>query len=178
MIVQVSSSSQRVQDIRSFNLALLAKQGWRLLTNPNSLLFQVYKARYFQDGSFLSAQLGSRPSATWRGIWMAKRYLNMEQRCRVGNGNGISIWADPWIPNYVNFKIITPRPYHLGFSYAVLDLIGPISRNWNKELISAHFQEVDRTRILQIPIGATTQEISQRGTTPKMQLSRCRLVTI
>lgn len=65
------------RDIRPFNLALLAKQGWRLLTNPNSVLFKMYKARYFQESSFLA----------WRGIWTARRYLTMGLRYRVGKGN-------------------------------------------------------------------------------------------
>lgn len=52
------------QDIRSFNLALLAKQGWRLITNPGSLLAQVYKACYFPSGDFLTANFGTRLLAT------------------------------------------------------------------------------------------------------------------
>lgn len=78
-------------DLRCFNLALLAKQGWRLLTSPDSLLSKVYKARYYYAGDFLSAPLGSRPSATWRGIWTATEYLKRGLRYRIENGNGVSI---------------------------------------------------------------------------------------
>ncbi|XP_019150180.1 PREDICTED: uncharacterized protein LOC109146988 [Ipomoea nil] len=37
--------------LSSFNLALLAKQGWRLLTNPNSLVARLYKARRIGNGA-------------------------------------------------------------------------------------------------------------------------------
>ncbi|XP_019192732.1 PREDICTED: uncharacterized protein LOC109187030 [Ipomoea nil] len=33
------------KDLRAFNLAMLGKQGWRFLTNPQSLVARVYKAR-------------------------------------------------------------------------------------------------------------------------------------
>ena len=42
-------------DIRSFNLAILAKQGWKLLQDQESLIFKCFKARYFSRISFLEA---------------------------------------------------------------------------------------------------------------------------
>lgn len=123
-----SAGGMGFRDIRSFNLTLLAKQGWRL-TKPDSLLSQVYQACYFKPDILLNAPLGSRPSATWRSIWQAREYLLMGLRFRVGNRNGISIWADPWIPEDGKFKVITSRPYHSGFPYVVSDLIDPITRS-------------------------------------------------
>ena len=35
------------RNLQAFNLAMLAKQGWRLISNPNSLVAQIYKARYY-----------------------------------------------------------------------------------------------------------------------------------
>ena len=39
-------------DLKAFNLALLAKQGWHLQTTTNSLVFRVFKAHYFPNGDF------------------------------------------------------------------------------------------------------------------------------
>ena len=50
------------RNLRAFNLAMLAKQAWRILTNPTSLIARVLKARYFPSGDILSATLGSNPS--------------------------------------------------------------------------------------------------------------------
>ena len=43
------------KDLKAFNLALLAKQGWRILKSPNSLLHSVFKAKYFAKASFMDA---------------------------------------------------------------------------------------------------------------------------
>ena len=46
------------KDLKAFNLALLAKQGWRIQQNPNTLVHRVLKAKYFADLTFKEAQLG------------------------------------------------------------------------------------------------------------------------
>ena len=36
------------RNIWDFNLAMLEKEGWKLLTNPNSLVARLLKAKYFK----------------------------------------------------------------------------------------------------------------------------------
>ena len=60
------------QDIHAFNLAMLAKQAWRLLNHQNSLFFKVYKAQYFPSVSFMEAELRSNPSYVWRSLLWTK----------------------------------------------------------------------------------------------------------
>ncbi|KAK5840242.1 hypothetical protein PVK06_009131 [Gossypium arboreum] len=50
------------RNMSQFNIALLAKQGWRLLVNPNSFVAQVLKAKYFPENDFLNSRLGNRSS--------------------------------------------------------------------------------------------------------------------
>lgn len=47
------------RDIELFNLALLARQAWRILTNPNYLSARILKSCYFPDRDIRHAQLGS-----------------------------------------------------------------------------------------------------------------------
>ena len=63
-----SEGGMGFKDLRAFNLALLAKQGWRILRKPNSLLHSVFKAKYSAMVSFMEAQLGRNPSYVWRSI--------------------------------------------------------------------------------------------------------------
>ena len=68
-----------LRTLKAFNLALLAKQGWRLSKNPNSLTHRVFKAKYFAGCSFLEAQVGRKPSYVWRSIMAARETVEMGQ---------------------------------------------------------------------------------------------------
>ncbi|XP_075475599.1 putative mitochondrial protein AtMg00310 [Primulina tabacum] len=48
-----------------FNRSLLAKQLWRLIQHPDSLVCRILKGRYFRYGSVLEAGLGRNPSYMW-----------------------------------------------------------------------------------------------------------------
>lgn len=50
------------RDIASFNKALLAKQLWRILQHPESLVVVILRQKYFKHGNLLQATLGPRPS--------------------------------------------------------------------------------------------------------------------
>ena len=60
------------RDLKSFNKALLAKQGWRLQSSNLSLFARVFKAKYFPESEFSEASLGNHPSFAWRSIMSAQ----------------------------------------------------------------------------------------------------------
>lgn len=49
-------------NLQGFNLAMLRKQCWNLISNPNAVVSRILKAKYFPKGDFLESQLGSNPS--------------------------------------------------------------------------------------------------------------------
>ncbi|KAL9665185.1 hypothetical protein QQ045_020596 [Rhodiola kirilowii] len=57
------------------NLALLAKQGWRIMKETDLMISKVYKAKYFPESDMLEASAGSRPSYAWRGIMEAMEII-------------------------------------------------------------------------------------------------------
>ena len=99
------------RNLQAFNLALLAKQAWRILTNPRSLAACILKAKYFPYCDVLNASLGSKPSYTWWSIYNSLEVLKRGTRWRVGNGRRIHIWDDKWLPTPSTFKVITPPPF-------------------------------------------------------------------
>ncbi|XP_075645524.1 putative mitochondrial protein AtMg00310 [Castanea sativa] len=73
------------KQLKEFNLALLAKQGWWLQTGQKSLVFRVFKAKYFPRCDFINATLGNNPSYTWCSIMAAQNIVKEGIRWRVGN---------------------------------------------------------------------------------------------
>lgn len=64
------------RDFSSFNQTLIAKQRWRILHNPDSLMAKILKAKYSKHTNFMETKLGSNPSFVWRSILWGKQVLH------------------------------------------------------------------------------------------------------
>lgn len=65
----------RFRSFGTFNIALLVKHGWRLFKQPESLLENVMKAKYYLTSDFLHSHLKYGSSFTWRSICAARKVL-------------------------------------------------------------------------------------------------------
>ncbi|XP_019171070.1 PREDICTED: uncharacterized protein LOC109166632 [Ipomoea nil] len=101
------------KDLRTFNLAMLGKQAWRMLTNTDSLVSRVYRARYYPKHTFYKASLGNNPSFYWRSIMAAKEVVCGGVRRRIGTGNSTLIWEHPWLQDELDPMIHTEMPPQL-----------------------------------------------------------------
>lgn len=72
------------KDLKQFNIAMLAKQGWRLLNDANPFVTRIMKSKYFPSTDFLNAKLGTNPSYMWRSILAAQTVV--KQGCRRSIG--------------------------------------------------------------------------------------------
>ena len=98
--------------LHQFNIAMLGKQGWHFLTNPNSLVARLFKARYFPNTSFLEASLGSNPSYIWRSILAAQTAISLSSSIRIRGGHETVIGHAPWLPPGCRTKIMVLSPLH------------------------------------------------------------------
>jgi hypothetical protein len=97
------------KDLHSFNLAMIAKQRWNIMTKPHTLLARLYKARYFPNCSLFESKLGHNPSYALRGICKARQILMNECRWIVGNGTKIKVMSEPWLREHDGAWITSPQ---------------------------------------------------------------------
>jgi hypothetical protein len=89
-------------------------------------------------------------SYTWRSILKGINLLKEGLVWRIGNGEQVKMWSDPWIPRKGSRIPITPR--HQNLLTRVQDLIDPITGDWDEVLVRNTFWDVDASEILKIPI--------------------------
>ncbi|XP_074306671.1 uncharacterized protein LOC141641928 [Silene latifolia] len=139
------------RDFEAFNDALLAKQAWRLVTETNCLWARVMKARYYPRSDFMEANIGARPSYTWRGILGARVTLERGLRRRIGNGQDTLVWGQPWLYGNERGKVISPcQPGYDGVRVA--DLFQPGNAGWDVEKLHHLFMPFEVQRILNIRV--------------------------
>ncbi|XP_019171081.1 PREDICTED: uncharacterized protein LOC109166643 [Ipomoea nil] len=139
------------KDLCAFNLAMLGKQAWRMLTKPESLVARVYKARYFPKGTFFDAQMGNNPSFYWRSIMAAKSIVCGGVRRRIGNRETTLIWTYPWLQDENDPMIQTEMPVQLQEA-RVAGLIDQQTGTWDPSILTDLFQPDDVANIMRIPI--------------------------
>ena len=138
------------RDLYSFNLALLSKQCWWLIDDPESLCAGILKAKYYPNCSLLQAILKSGSSFTWQSIMKGLETFKLGYIWRIGTGERVNIWSDPWIPGSVDRKVISVRGHSV--LTHVSELIDPSTGTWDEELTGSIMNPMDVRRIMQIPI--------------------------
>lgn len=87
------------RNFEKFKDALLAKQCWRLITEPNTLWPTILKARYFPNCSFLEAKRGRRASWLWSSLLVGRDILLRGAHWQIRNGREVRVWIECWLPS-------------------------------------------------------------------------------
>ncbi|XP_024156084.1 uncharacterized protein LOC112164076 [Rosa chinensis] len=128
-----------------------AKQGWRLVQKPNTLIAQLLKAKYFPTCSFMEAELKKGASYTWRSIIAGRAVLQKGMRIQVGDGATISLWDDPWVSVPYSF-----RPFSTVMegteSWRVADVIDYEDKEWLTDVLGELFTRGEVDTIASIPL--------------------------
>ncbi|XP_060961932.1 uncharacterized protein LOC133032110 [Cannabis sativa] len=149
-----------------FNQDLLAKQAWRILDIPDSLLARVFKARYFKNGDFLSAQKGTLPSLTWQSICDGKKLLLKGLRWKIGTWKNVRCATDPWLPGNTSFT-----PYYYGGD-PLFTIEHYISLNWQWDTFPQKSQ-IFAWRLINDAL-PTSVNLAHRKITSSTACARCK----
>ena len=133
MCVPKNQGGMGFRDLHCFNLAMLAKQVWQLIAEPNSLCASVLRAKYFPSGDILNRELKKGSSYTWQSIWVGIQTFKRGHMWRVGDETHINIWTDPWVPGSPNRRIVTRRGNVVYTK--VSDLIDEETNCWDEEIL-------------------------------------------
>ncbi|GAA0156809.1 hypothetical protein LIER_38347 [Lithospermum erythrorhizon] len=100
------------------NLALLAKQGWRVVTRQASLLYKLLKGCNFRNKSFLNAKVGSNMSFGWRSMLEGRKVLRkgLDGGQGMERVNGTRTWVEALMgeadAKLIRAIAISKRQYH------------------------------------------------------------------
>nr|ABN08038.1 RNA-directed DNA polymerase (Reverse transcriptase) [Medicago truncatula] len=141
------------RNLEAFNLSMLGKQGWKLLSDSSSLFTRILKAKYFPRRDFLDATLGHNPSYTWRSLWSTQSLLTLGHRWKIGDGSKINVWSMPWIRNLLSLKPSTSPPLHQ-HDLTVNSLLSADFNSWDTTLVQSLFNDAEAAAILSTPLFA------------------------
>ncbi|XP_062028872.1 uncharacterized protein LOC133744858 [Rosa rugosa] len=144
------------RSLSNFNSAMLVKQVWRVISNPNSLFARLYKAKYYPTESFWTAELHTSPSYSWKSIFSTRELLQESVYWQIGNGTQVNIWSDSWVPSLPSGQPDV-NATALEEVAGVQDLISNTG-SWNVELINRLFSVEEAEAILSIPLSSRNVE--------------------
>ena len=96
------------RDIQDFNVAMIAKLSWRILTKPNSLLARILLGKYCHNQSFTSVACASSCSHGWRGVLKGRDLLLKHLGKTIGNGMTTGVWTNSWISTSAQTLVYGP----------------------------------------------------------------------
>ena len=134
---------------------MLAKQVWRILQAPESLVARLLKARYFPNNNILNSGPGYKSSFIWKSLLEGRDLLIKGVRSLIGKGDNTNIWLDPWLPEH------PPRPPRRlagtdNNLFKVSELMDDRSMRWDQNKLRQNIAPEDIPLILKIQISPTT----------------------
>ena len=136
--------------LHEFNISFLGKQGWRLLTEPNSLAARVLKGKYYPHTTFLEATIGNNTSYICRSILQGHQVFQREVLKRIRDGCDIMVYRDPW---FLGDNPYFTFPMRVGLEeLSVNRLLCACGKKWDAVVVNAIFNPLEAELILNIPL--------------------------
>ncbi|XP_031103194.1 uncharacterized protein LOC116006838 [Ipomoea triloba] len=111
-----------LRSAKEMNIAFMAKLGWQIATNSDSLWVQVLKEKYAHGKMGFEAISPKRAcSNAWRGILAALPVLRQGSRFQVNNGRTTKFWTDSWVHDKPLAEVIQSHTTIVDGEHRVID---------------------------------------------------------
>jgi hypothetical protein len=128
----------------------------RGVTEPDSLVSRMFKAKYFPNNTFLTATIGHNASYVWRSILCARFIVRGGACWSIGAGKSICILGEPWILNgeCIDNNIVGAQYIR---EVTIDNLMLPNEKRWNEDIIRQVFSVDLADKIISTPLIAQVQ---------------------
>lgn len=110
---------------------------------------QVLKAKYFPHDAFMHCRKKKNCLRVWPAILNTRNTLSRGLCFKVGRGNNINFWEDPWVPNLMGFKPI-PKNEIVRQSHGMVHSLLGRNGEWKSTKLNELFNNESVKRICEI----------------------------
>ena len=145
-----------IRNLHLVNKSLIMNAAYNIVTNKNTLLSAVIKAKYYPNSSFWTIPNSTTKSAFWSSVLQVRKDLSSNVHLQLHDGNS-SIWSSPWFPlwNSIHDHLklpVTTNP----IPAQAKDLWYPNTHVWNIDLLNATFHTPAVHQIITTPTVPST----------------------
>lgn len=116
---------------------------------------KALQSKIFSKGKLLGCPFRHNPSYVWRNIHASQVLVKNEIKWRLGNGQMVNVWTQPWIWHVQNLHDSTSPPYGWE-NLNVISFINHEKATWKIKIIDKLFNRKDKLVILWTPLLNTT----------------------
>ncbi|KAK8684255.1 hypothetical protein V6N13_040285 [Hibiscus sabdariffa] len=138
------------KDLHLFNIALLGKQLLRLLSEPGSLLYRTFRAKYFPDGDLLHASVPARSSFAWKGLHRALSRLRDGFFWTLGIDSQVHMFCDRW-GGFSPVALSGSSADNEEIPFRCREFMIPGKPLWNHSKLLARLSPADVEKIVELP---------------------------
>jgi ribonuclease HI len=135
--------------MHDFNLSLISKLGWKLLSNFDCLWVNQLQKKYIKYGNFISSPNVSSSSWIWKGIQKIKPIISAGACLTVSRNSNASIWSTNWVPSLPSFRPLPKFPFNRNpRALLIRDLIDPTLSSWKVPAATSLFDSSSAQAVL------------------------------
>jgi hypothetical protein len=143
-----------IQDMKSTNLALITKLGWKIPNNSENTWVQLLQKQYIKYENFLTSPTPLLTSWFWKGIQKCKSLNQSGSYLQVAVKSDFPIGTTLWVPILPHCKPLPkfPQNWNLPIGF-ISDFILPGTGKWNHQALDS----ISAQEIAKIYISSNTE---------------------